>query len=130
MDRGAFEAWLARYFEAWASNARSAVEALFAEDAMYAIGPFGEPWQGRDEIAERWIADPENQTNVTSSFEALAVSGDMGIAHWRFGFVPRDDPSQHVQLDGVLIATFDQDGLCRDHREWYSRRKHATAGET
>jgi ketosteroid isomerase-like protein len=50
MDRAGFEGWLRRYFEAWVSNDPGDVEALFAEDALYWVGPFREPWVGRDQI--------------------------------------------------------------------------------
>jgi uncharacterized protein (TIGR02246 family) len=50
MDRAGFEGWLRRYFEAWVSNDPDDVAALFTEDALYWVGPFREPWVGRDQI--------------------------------------------------------------------------------
>jgi ketosteroid isomerase-like protein len=43
MDRGGFEDWLRRYFDAWVSNDPVDVAALFTEDALYWVGPFREP---------------------------------------------------------------------------------------
>ena len=119
MDVGAFEAWLDAYFAAWVSNDPVDVAALFTEDAVYAVGPFSEPWVGRDEIVARWTTGL--QDDVTSDHDVLGVSGNVGVAHWN---VRATHPSTRVRMefDGILLITFAPDGRCRDHREWLARR--------
>ena len=56
MDRDAFGRWLEAYFAAWVSNEPDDVAALFTEDATYAVGPFADVWEGRDEIVRRWTS--------------------------------------------------------------------------
>jgi uncharacterized protein (TIGR02246 family) len=56
VDREAFGRWLQAYFAAWVSNDRDDVAALFTEDATYAVGPFADVWQGRDEIVRWWTS--------------------------------------------------------------------------
>jgi hypothetical protein len=119
VDRASFAAWLERYFAAWASNDADEVAALFAADAEYRYGPFRASAHGRDEIVRRWIdggAPPELRT----SFDVLAFDGDRGVAHWTVGF--RGERGT-VEIDGILVCSFDDEGRCTLHREWYDRRE-------
>ncbi len=79
-----------------------------------------EPWVGRQAIVEAWTSGV--QSGVTHSAEALALEGDVGIAHWN---VRATDPSTGVRFEigGVLVLTFAPDGRCREHREWFVRRE-------
>ena len=120
VDVAAFSSWLERYFAAWASNDPEAVASLFAEDAEYSFGPFRPSAHGRDEIVRRWV-DGGAPPGVRTSYDIVAVTGDRGVAHWRVTFDAGDGAA--VELDGILVCTFDADGRCTLHREWYDRRE-------
>jgi ketosteroid isomerase-like protein len=120
VDLATFRAWLERYFAAWASNDPDEVAALFSDDAEYSWGSFREPARGRDDIV-RWWTDGGAQAGLRTSFEAIAVEGDRGVAHWTASF---DAPEGGTtDLDGILVCTFDGAGRCTLHREWYDRRE-------
>jgi uncharacterized protein (TIGR02246 family) len=119
MDRAGFEDWLRRYFEAWVSNDPDDVAALFAEDALYWVGPFREPWVGRDQIVDGWTSG--RQEEVESAFDVIAFEGDTGVAHWNVSARAVDD-GVRKEWDGVLAVEFGPDGRCREHREWFSQR--------
>ena len=123
MGHEAFEAWLRDYFRAWVSNDPADVVPLFTEDAVYFTGPFREPWHGRETIVATWVSDPWAQRDVETAYEVLAVRGDIGIAHWRVSYTPAGQPDDRVELDGVLVLRFAPDGRCREHREWFDRRR-------
>ena len=108
------------YFSAWVTNDPDEVAALFTDDAVYQVGPFAEPWTGRDEIVRHWVSG--TQDDVVHSHEVLAVEGDTGIVGWN---VRATDPDTGVrtEMDGVLQLTFAPDGRCRAHREWFLRRE-------
>jgi uncharacterized protein (TIGR02246 family) len=120
MDRGGSERWLAAYFAAWVSNDPAEVAALFTDDAGYWVGPYAEPWVGREAIVEAWTSG--SQVDVEHVAEVLAIDGDRVVAHWN---VKATDPATGVrsELDGVLLLTFVPDGRCREHREWFARRE-------
>lgn len=122
MELEGFEAWLRGYFDAILSNDPGEVADLFAEDAEYWVNPFEGPrWRGRDEVVRAWTARP--LANVQYRYETLAVVGDIGIAHWN---VLHDHPEARgtrVELDGILVITFDGDGRCVEHREWVVERE-------
>jgi uncharacterized protein (TIGR02246 family) len=119
MDRAGFEGWLRRYFQAWMSNDPDDVAALFTEDALYWVGPFKEPWVGRDQIVERWTTG--RQEDVRTAFDVVAVEGDTGVAHWNVSARTEDD-RRRMEWDGILTIAFALDGRCREHREWFSQQ--------
>jgi ketosteroid isomerase-like protein len=122
VDLGSFRSWLDRYFAAWASNDPDEVAALFSEDAEYSYGPFRESTRGRDAIVRAWV-NGGVQRELRTRHEALAVLGDLGVAHWSVTF--RDDDGGTTELDGILVCDFAADGRCVRHREWYDRRETA-----
>ena len=116
--------WMDAYGAAWKSNERADVERLFAEDALYSFGPFREKdeLRGRDRIVETWVSDPGSQVDVEFEHEPLAVEGDRGVVHWRALFTAEASGAR-VTLDGIMVLTFDAEGRCTEHREWYDRRE-------
>lgn len=118
-----FTQWLEGYFAAWRSNDAEDVKALFAEDAIYQYGPFEPPTVGRQAIVDAWVADPGQQRDIQTSYEPLAVSRDLGIAHWRVTFRRAKDLTVLVEADGILVIRFDQQLRCTEHREWLSLRE-------
>ncbi len=121
MDREGFRAWLEGYFDAWRSNDPAAVEALFAEDAVYSYGPFREPAVGPETIVRNWIQGGI-QPGLETSFEILATEGERGVAGFRVSFDA--EAGDRVTMDGVLVCDFDAEGRCTLHREWYERGDH------
>jgi ketosteroid isomerase-like protein len=120
MDRSRFESWVQDYLAAWASDDREEVEGLFAADAVYRPSGMREAWVGRDEILRRWLAT--NDRLREKGYEVLAVDGNVGVARIRaVTRLPGDRVD--VEHDGVLVITFDDDGRCLVHREWYERRE-------
>lgn len=126
MDLTTFGSWLGRYFAAVESNDPDEVEALFAPNAEYSWGPFRESAHGRGAIIREWV-DGGVPPELRCTYEALAVEGRRGVAHWSMAF--RGESGGLVELDGILVCDFDADGRCTLHREWYDRRGTA-AGTT
>ena len=117
ITRGDAASWAERYFLAWKTNDPEAVAPLFTPDATYFYGPFREPAHGRDEIVRRWVQNGI-PADFTCEYEAVAVSGDVAVIHWAVSW---HEAGTRVAMDGVLIVTFDDRGVCREHREWYAR---------
>ena len=115
-----FRDWLEGYFAAWVSNDPDDVAALFAEDAVYWIDPFRDPHRGRDQIVSAWVSEP--QEDVAYAYEPLAVTGDVGIAHWNLSAASPGAPGR-AEFDGILLIRFASDGRCLEHREWFAHRR-------
>jgi len=112
--------WLERYFQAWVSNDPGQVEGLFSPDATYWTDPFEEPQRGVTAIVAAWVAGVQH--DVEYAFEPLAVTGKVGIAHWRVTSRRPGSDTRDVR-DGVLVLTFAANGRCVEHREWMSHRR-------
>jgi hypothetical protein len=80
MTRDDVQRWLDRYIDAWRSNDRAAIEALFTEDAAYRYRPYGGDEHaaiGRDAIVEAWLdeGDPPGSWDARYEPWALTASG-------------------------------------------------------
>lgn len=119
----AFSRWLAAYGRAWSQRDPDAMTALFASGATYREDPFGAATRGRDAIRADWVDIAKHQQDIHFNYEILSANQQRGIAHWTASFVRR--PSKEVvQLDGILMATFNTAGQCTEFREWWHRRTH------
>ena len=123
VTRESFADWLTAYFDAWRSNNPSQVAALFAESAIYEYGPFRQPALGREQIVKNWVSNSNNPPDLQTSASVIAVDGQTGVAHWCASFPIPGQSSVLLELDGVLIAEFNQAGECVHHREWYQQRE-------
>ena len=125
MTKDDFEVWLRRYREAWESRDPKAAAALFTEHAEYHWTPFGEPKRGLREIEVAWAEATARQRDVRFRFQILAASRGLGIATWHTQLV-RAATGREIEIDGILVAEFDDSGRCRVFREWW----HSTGAES
>jgi ketosteroid isomerase-like protein len=113
--------WLDAYFEAWRSNDRTEVASLFAPDAVFSYGPFREPARGREQIVANWVADGPPLT-ADHRYEILGVEGDTGIAHWNLRQKAYYFHEPTLEMDGILVLRFDDEGQCVEHLQWLDVR--------
>ncbi len=111
--------WMHRYLTAWASNDPEDIRALFTEDAVYATSPNEpEPWRGREEIVERWIAVRDEPDDWTFDWKLIGADGGrafvQGLTTYR-----GDDRS----YDNLWIIQLTADGRASSFTEWFMARK-------
>jgi uncharacterized protein (TIGR02246 family) len=121
MDERDFKRWLDRYGEAWEARDARAAARLFTMDATYQWTPFDEPLEGREAIAEAWAAATSTQQDVRFTYQIVALEETQGVAHFHSKF-QRKATGADVEIDGMLLAEFSDDGRCRRFREWWHRR--------
>jgi ketosteroid isomerase-like protein len=124
MRKEDFARWLRRYGDAWEKRDAKAAIALFTEDAEYYWVPFGEPIRGHGGIEGAWNGATAEQRDIRFSFEILAAPGNSGIARWHTKLV-RPATGALVELDGMLVAEFDDSRRCRAFREWWHSTESA-----
>lgn len=94
ISSGIFNKWLATYGMAWKEGDPQGAANLYAEGAICQATPFDHPMTGKEAIQKYWQA----------SFR-------------------RVDSNHSVEMDGILIADFDDSGTCNDFKEWWHRRE-------
>jgi len=123
ISNGIFNKWLAAYGLAWEEGDHQKAADLYAEGASYQETPFDKPMVGKEAVRDYWQSGAgTNQRYISFSYRILSVQGNKGIAHWQASFL-RVNSGSWVELDGILVAEFDEAGLCTDFKEWWHRRE-------
>ena len=90
---------------------------LFSEDSSYQVTPFEQPHLGQSGVHDYWAGVTEGQQNIRFEYQTIAISGNTGVAHWNAAF---DVPGGiHIELDGMFVLDFDENGKCQRLREWW-----------
>lgn len=118
----AAESWLQRYGQAWRERSPALAAELFSEDCSYFETPFEAPATGRKGVKDYWQAVPDGQVDIEFESRVIAVQAQTVIAQWTASFT-RIANRARVELDGVFLLEFNDEGLCRTLREWWHRRE-------
>jgi SnoaL-like protein len=124
VDRNAAQEWLARYVSAWKSYEPREIGALFSEDALYQYHPFDQPVRGRSAIVASWLREDQRDQPGTydGGYRPIVVEGDLVVSNGRSRYF-RPDGTVEKEYDNIFVMRFDQDGRCREFREWYMPRR-------
>jgi hypothetical protein len=109
---------LTKYGEVWESRYPEGVAELYSEDVLYYWTPFDEPKRGREEIVAASREASSRQEDIDFGYELIGLRENAGWARWWCSFV-RVSTGRKVRIDGILKATFDEQDLCTDFREWW-----------
>jgi nuclear transport factor 2 (NTF2) superfamily protein len=112
------EDWLTKYGEAWETRSAKKAGKLFTTDATYRESPYDAPFEGRKAIQDYWSGVTKDQSDIEFTAEALAVSGNRGIAHWHATFTQTSTGAKNT-LDGIFVMEFAADGMCQQFEEWW-----------
>lgn len=118
MNTDDLRTWLNAYGAAWETRSAEAASQLFSEGALYFETPYAEPFRGREGIASYWSRVTADQRDVDFDSEALGFAGTSGVAKWSARFKLASNGAT-VELNGVFLLEFDDDGLCSVLREWW-----------
>lgn len=132
------EDFMVGYRAAWEERDEQLLCKLFAEDGVYHNTPFAEQ-HGHEAIAKYWQR-VKLQQDIHLSFQVVARTAIGGVARWQVTYQVASeelfkiwaastgtnllvrkpgDPLPRLALDGVLIAEFNESGLCQVCRLWW-----------
>ena len=126
MTHDELDRWLSSYGAAWEARDGELAASLFAEDGVYCWGPHDPPLQGREAIRDRWSLATGNQRDVAFRHEILGTDRARAFARWWSTFVDHSTGSR-LELDGVFVLDFADDGLCARLQEWWLARESPPA---
>lgn len=116
--RDAVARWMQQYLTAWTSNEPDDIRALFTEDAVYLTSPHeAEPWRGREQIVERWIAERDEPADWTFEWTLLGVDGGRAFVQGR-----TDYRGNARSYDNLWVIQLAADGRATSFTEWYMPR--------
>ncbi len=126
MNLEIFRSWLDSYGRAWESRDTQSFEGLFTDNATYHANPFSEPICGNSAIRDYFLLNiMHSQEQIQFNYEVLAVTQDIGIAHWWASFVHISSKTK-VKLDGIFIVSLDAERRCKDLRQWWHWLEYST----
>ena len=111
-----YDEWLERYRKAWVACDADAAHTLFTEDAIYREHPFQKPFVGRDAIRQYWYTVTRGQSAIELTYGAPVVAGRRVAVEWWANLLKDGNP---VTLAGEFLLTFDDNGQCRELREYW-----------
>ena len=111
-----YDEWLERYRKAWVACDADAAHALFTEDAIYREHPFQKPFVGRDAIRQYWYTVTRGQSEIELTYGAPVVTGHRVAVEWWANLLKDGNP---ITLAGEFLLTFDDNGQCRELREYW-----------
>ena len=115
--------WLGRYGSAWETRDGELAASLFAKDGVYCWGPFDRPLRGREAIRDRWRRATATQRDISFRYEVLGADGPRAFVRWWSTFLETSSGSQ-VELDGIFVLDFADNGLCTRLQEWWLAREN------
>ena len=130
MTRANVDRWLQAYVDAWKSDDRDEIGALFSDDVEYRYHPYDEPIRGRDDVVDSWLGvgarrvcldarrtgDLRGRVPDDRGRRRTAVA--LGTTSYRAE--PRG-PVERV-YENCFVIRFDSTGRCREFTEWYMQR--------
>ncbi len=116
-----FASWMEMYCQASRENDARASSELFALDAKYYETPFSEPMIGRAAIYQYWLKGAQTLKDKEFSYQILSVEDNYGIARWQSSFTIIES-GKRIALDSLFLVQFEENGLCREFREWWHLR--------
>lgn len=109
------------YRRAWEHKDADLLLTLFTEDATYHENPFNEPLVGHDAIRKYWQrVVMTNQKDIRFRWRSVHSNGKEHTIEWEAEFT-RIEPSQRVELRGMMFLAFSGDRIVRLREYWHKR---------
>ncbi len=122
LDRATVSAWLDAYVQAWKTYDRNAIGALFSEDAVYYYTPYSKALHGREAIVHAWLQERDEPGTYDAHYEPVVIEGDRAVTNGRSHYFEQGSDKLKAEWDNVFILRFDEQGRCKEYREWYMQR--------
>jgi uncharacterized protein (TIGR02246 family) len=115
----AARAWVQAWSTGWAAHDADVIATRYADDCEFRSHPFREALSGRDgarRYAEQAFSE---ERSAVSTFAEPIVSPDARAAvEYRATITTIDGKT--TKLAGVTVLRFDEDGLVREHRDYWA----------
>lgn len=107
--------WAKRFFESWKNLEGVKTTELFAKDVEYYETALGAPCSSFDEVVKLWAVVPNNQSDISYSYEIVAFNEERCVINWRMSRIV-NNTSQRI--DGIIVFALDDDNKCKFFKQW------------
>jgi len=84
--------------------------------------------RGPEAIATAWIADTDPPGSWTADYQAVAVTGEVGVGRGVTRYQAGDGRPER-EYASVFLLRFDERGRCREYVEWWVKRPPKSPGD-
>jgi ketosteroid isomerase-like protein len=122
VTKATVSAWLDRYIQAWKTYDKEAIGALFSDDVLYYYSPFHDPVRGRAAIVASWLEQPDQAGTYDAHYEPVLIEGDRALTNGHSRYFEQDGKTLKTEYDNIFVLRFDEQGRCKEYREWYMEK--------
>jgi ketosteroid isomerase-like protein len=122
LDKAAVDRWLKAYVEAWKTNDREQIAALFADDVKYRYNPYIDPVEGREAVVRSWLGEGDEPGTYDATYRAVAVDGQIAVATGSSIYYREPGGPVDRQFYNCFVMRFDEGGRCAEFTEWFMER--------
>jgi hypothetical protein len=109
--------WAEVWASAWPARDADAIEALYADDAVYRALAFREPHRGLAGVRRYLDENFGAESAVECWFGEPVVSGERAAVEWWGTWLEHGRP---LTLAGMTVLRFDGDAKVVDHRDYWN----------
>jgi ketosteroid isomerase-like protein len=118
LTRDQFAAWLTRYIEAWRSGDQSDIGDLFSEDVSYSQNGGQTTIAGREAVVTDWLEESyQPDASWEAYYEPLTIEEEIHVAVGSTRYLR--EMGVREEFSNIFVCRFDDDGRCRELREWW-----------
>ena len=107
--------WANRFFESWKNLEGVKTTDLFARDVEYYETALGTPCSSFDEVVKLWAVVPDNQSDISYSYELVAFNEERCVVNWRMSRT-LNNTVQHI--DGIIVFALNDKDQCTFFKQW------------
>lgn len=112
-----FDEWLRKLGEAWCEGDAQKAASLFSKNVEYYESVLGLPCENWNKVLDLWKAVPNNQRDVTFSFELVAEADSLAVANWKVSRTLLPANKKQI-IDGIFIVKLNDENLCSYFKQW------------
>lgn len=114
-----YNKWMKGFMDSWMNLEGEKTIEWLAPNVKYYESPDGEPCTDLKEVAALWAIVPQNQKNISYSYEILCSDSHVCIYNWRMKRVLiTAEKEYHQSIDGIFEVSLDEMGKCILFKQW------------
>lgn len=113
--------WMDGFMESWKNLEGEKTTEWLSADVKYFEAPDGEPCASLEEVAALWAVVPQNQKDITYSYEIICKDENFCIYNWKMRrTLITKETELRQRIDGIFQVAINDDNKCTYFKQWRS----------